>query len=155
MKQTLIFIFLLVLAFGIDFSSVNLSDAEQDTIHVTVKGEVNTPGEIELERYATIEDALEVCGTSEKADLSSLNTAVILKDHDVLVIPAKQEIQKISINTADAEELQTLPGVGASTAERIIAWRNENGLFQKIEDLMQVKGIGEAKFAKLKDRICL
>src|SRR5512136_1938669 len=61
--------------------------------------------------------------------------------------------KKINLNTATTQELDSLPGVGPKTAEKIVAWRQENGKFKKIEDIMSVKGIGEKKFAKMKDMI--
>lgn len=59
----------------------------------------------------------------------------------------------VNLNTATAEELDTLPGIGESLARRIIAWREANGPFESVEQIMEVSGIGEAKFAELKDRI--
>ncbi len=64
---------------------------------------------------------------------------------------ASQEIEGfININTATAEELQMLPGIGASTAQGIVAFRNANGPFKSIEDLVKVRGIGEKKFNSIK-----
>ena len=62
-------------------------------------------------------------------------------------------IKKININAASAEELTQLPGVGIRIAERIVKYREEHGKFRKIEDLMNVKGIGEKKFLRLRDLI--
>ena len=59
----------------------------------------------------------------------------------------------VNLNTAGVEELDSLPGIGESLAGRIIAWREANGPFENIEQIMEVSGIGEAKFAELKDRI--
>ena len=59
----------------------------------------------------------------------------------------------VDLNTATAEELDTLPGIGESLARRIIAYREANGHFGSIEEIMEVSGIGEAKFAELKDRV--
>ncbi len=61
--------------------------------------------------------------------------------------------QKININTATVEELQNLPGLGSTVAEQIVDYRNEHGSFQKIEDIMQVKGLGEEAFDKIKHLI--
>ena len=61
--------------------------------------------------------------------------------------------EPVSLNTATAAQLQTLPGVGASTAQRIVDYRQKNGSFKKIEELMNVKGIGEKSFLKLKPLI--
>ena len=62
---------------------------------------------------------------------------------------------KININTATGTQLETLPGIGPSTANKITAYRKENGKFSNIEDIKEVSGIGEAKFNKIKDLICV
>ena len=62
---------------------------------------------------------------------------------------------KVNINTASAAQLDTLPGVGASTAEKIVADREANGPFKTVEDLKRVSGIGDKKFAALADAICV
>jgi competence protein ComEA len=59
----------------------------------------------------------------------------------------------INLNTASAAQLETLPGVGKATAERILEYRQKNGGFKKVEDLMNVRGIGEKSFLKIKDRL--
>ncbi len=59
----------------------------------------------------------------------------------------------INLNTATAQQLDTLPGIGAAMAARIIEYRQKNGPFKKIEDLMNVRGIGEKNFLKIKDRL--
>ena len=71
-----------------------------------------------------------------------------------MVIPEKQEVNLISINSATLEELQTLPGIGPAIAQRIIEYRTNN-TFQSLEQIQDVKGIGEAMFNKIKDKICL
>ena len=60
---------------------------------------------------------------------------------------------RVDVNTAPAAELETLPGIGESLARRIIAYREANGPFGSIEEIMEVSGIGEAKFAELEDRV--
>jgi competence ComEA-like helix-hairpin-helix protein len=69
--------------------------------------------------------------------------------------PGSVEDNLVNINTATSEELQTLPGIGPKTAEKIIEYREANGPFQRIEDIMKVKGIAQKKFAKLKDKIAV
>lgn len=69
--------------------------------------------------------------------------------------PPAPESEKININTASYEELQQITGVGEVIAQRIIDYRNQNGLFQKIEDIKNVKGIGDATFEKMKDEITI
>jgi len=61
--------------------------------------------------------------------------------------------EKVNLNTATVEQLQTLPGVGPSIAKRIIDHRAKNGKFNKVEEIINVKGIGEKKFQKMKDRL--
>ncbi len=158
MKRIIIFALLVIAAFFTPFDLMYLEALQGDSIQVTIRGEVEQPGTYRLERYATIEDGLQKAGIKETADLSSLNPLAILADRDVLNVPAKKEegdLPLVSINTASQQELETLPGIGPAMAQRIIADRNENGLFQTIEDLTRVKGIGEASLEKLKDRIRL
>lgn len=63
--------------------------------------------------------------------------------------------EKVNINQANQTELETLPGIGPSLAQRIIEYRQENGNFQKIEDIQNVKGIGDSKYSNIKDSICI
>jgi competence protein ComEA len=69
--------------------------------------------------------------------------------------PGNAATEKINLNTATAEQLQTLPGIGPVTAKGIIDHRAKVGKFNKIEEIMNVKGIGEKKFQKIKDRLIL
>lgn len=157
MKQLLIFLCLLILAIGVDIKPADLEEIKTDTIHVTMRGAVKNKGSTELTMYTTLQEALDKAGLEDNADTSLLNPDLVLKDHDVIFVPYKKqegEVQRISINTASKEELCTLPGIGKGTADKIIAYRSEH-LFQTIEDLMKVKGIGQAKFDKLKDLITL
>lgn len=137
----------------------------QITVHIT--GAINNPGVIILEEGARIVDALEAAGgETEEADVNRLNLAYVLEDGEKLYIPSKNEEEqeyitqgkdnmpegqsKININSAQIEELITLPGVGEATANKIIEYRKENGKFQKIEDLKNVPGIGDSKFENIK-----
>ena len=69
--------------------------------------------------------------------------------------PAATKSATLNLNTATAAQLEALPGVGAKTAERIIEYRQKNGGFKKIEELMNVRGIGERNFLKLKPLIAV
>jgi competence protein ComEA len=159
MKQLLILLLLIVLSCAIDLHQVDLEEIRTDHITVTVAGAVDHPGAYELPLYATMQSALEQAGVSEEADTSAVNPQQILKDKDYVNIPEKSEGEsapaKISLNTGTLEQLCTLPGIGPGTAQRIIDYRMNIGLFQNIEDVMNVKGIGEAKFAKMKDSLSL
>lgn len=156
MKQLLIFLLLLGLSLAIDMRKVHLNPA--DEINVSVTGAVKEERQIKLPLYSTVDDLLKKDILADDADTSALNPDMILKDHDVVNIPYLNEeghSELISINTAGVEELCELDGIGKAMAQRIIDYRNENGLFQKTDDLLNVKGIGEAKLNKIRDQICL
>ena len=101
---------------------------------------------------------------TEEADLNKLNLAQLLNDGDKIYVPNKSdEIEDykdttgksstVNLNTATLEELTSLPGIGESTAQKIIDYRKQNGKFKVIEDLKNVSGIGESKFDNIKDKI--
>ncbi len=136
--------------------NLEVGDFRSREIMVELKGEVDNPGFYSLPAYSNVADLLEITELSENADVSKLNEGVILKNNDVIIIPEKQrEGTKISINTGTREQLDTVPGIGPVTAENIIAYRNENGFFQSLEDLVRVKGIGEKTLRKIREFICL
>jgi len=158
MKRMSVFLLLITLGLMCDLTPLSFSKLRKDTIRVNVQGEVEQEGEYELDLYSTVQDALDAAGISEDADTSGMNPSALLKDADLIIVPQKKaegETQRISINTADVDELCKLSGIGPSTAQRIIEYRNENGLFQQLEDLMKVKGIGQSRFEKIRDDICL
>lgn len=156
MKPLLIFFLLFACAFYVDTHPFSMDSLFQQEKEVIVKGAVEKEGKILVSKDATIEDVLQEVKVDENADLSGINPLLPVHENDVLSIPYKSEdIQKISINSASKELLQTLPGIGEKTAQNIIDYRNEFGLFQSLEDLMLVKGIGKAKYEKIKDSISL
>lgn len=157
MKEILLFFTLLACALYVDLSPIDLDSMHQDTIHVLVKGEVEEEKDVVLKPYATIEQAINDVTLTKDADLDPINPRTIVNDGDVIVIPKKKSEQeiRISINTATLNELVQIPGIGPSTAENILAYRNEHGLFQQLEDLMEIKGIGESKFEKMKGHLTL
>ena len=158
MKQLLIFILLIVISLSIDYSYQDITFNDDELITVYIKGEVNEEKAINITKYSTIEDALEYVEISEDADLDNINPLTILHDNDVINIPKREEtitINKISINYGTKEELISLPGIGESTADKIIKYREENGLFQNIEDIKNVSGIGDSKYEKMLPYICL
>ena len=150
MKRILIFLLLFSSCFLIDYRNIALESLERETIKVKIDGEVKKPGVYEISNYATLEDLFLLCDLTDEADISSLNTEMVLHDNDQLTIPTKsEEIIKVSINTDSLEQLITLPGIGETTANKIIEYRNNHGLFQNIEDLKNVSGIGDKKYEKL------
>lgn len=150
-------------------------DQEMITVHIT--GEVNYSGVVVLKAGDRVVDAIEAAGgETAEADLNKLNLAYILNDGEKIYIPNKNQTSeneeyitsgigegitnanngatsKININSATAEELTQLPGVGEATANKIISYRQENGKFQNIEDLKNVPGIGNSKFENIKELI--
>lgn len=137
---------------------------------VHVDGAVMVPGVYELEEGLRVNDAIALAGgLTAEADTSSINLAAVLVDAQKIYVPEEGEGSSsvsaseggtststlININTATAEELDTLPGIGPSTAATIIQDRLDSGPFTSIEDIMRISGIGEKKFAKFKDYICV
>lgn len=142
---------------------------------VDVSGAVHRPGLYRLDEGERIGDAIEAAGgATSEAVLDSINRAAKLVDGQKIHVPSTAETAAsmaneggvpggsaqetealISINSADAEQLDAIKGVGPSTAAAIVEDREANGPFETIEDLMRVSGIGEKKFEALKGQICL
>ena len=150
----------------------NALPVKEITIYVT--GAVNKPGLVNVAEGARAADAINACGgLLPIADSEKINLAQNLKDGQQLKVPEKTGTnsktdsgkadkskgadsgEKVNINTADEKALDTLPGVGPAMAKRIIEYRESEGAFQSIEDIKKIRGIGEAKFAKMKDKICI
>lgn len=133
------------------------------TIMVHVLGAVQRPGLYELREGDRAVDAIAAAGGfTDAADQTQLNLARFVADAEQLYVPALGEVPasvpgessgKVNLNTADAAALDTLPRVGPAMAERIIAWREANGPFTAIEDLLNVSGIGDKTFEGLKELV--
>ncbi|MDD3647258.1 MAG: ComEA family DNA-binding protein [Candidatus Dojkabacteria bacterium] len=140
------------------------------TIKVDVQGEVKNPGVYEFEKGANIQEAFERAGgLTKKADTKyvdkNLNRAELLIDQQKIFIPSLSEESnasglskemsgnpdKISLNNATLEQLDSLPGIGPSYAQKIIDGRP----YKTIEDIKEIKGIGDSTFGKIKDKISL
>lgn len=136
------------------------SDTVTDAAHlyVHVLGRVEHPGLYVLDPDARVVDALSAAGgTLDDADLHAVNLARALTDGEQIVVPAigespvtgpgptpvPPESATIDLNSADQAALETLPGIGPALAGRIIQWREENGPFRSVDDLLAVPGIGE------------
>ena len=141
---------------------------EGNKIVVEIKGEIMNPNIYWLKEESIIEDLIsEAGGLKPDADMSKINRAEKLKNHQSINITNKNQAKEmatasttdekasliININTASEAELDTLPGIGPSRAKDIISYREEKGGFNSIEDIKNIKGIGEASFEKLKDKI--
>lgn len=110
---------------------------------------------LDLEPYANLEAALVHIKVDDDVDYRKLNLQKVLNHNDVVVIPTIEDTPCISLNTSTLKELTQLSGVGNALAERIIAYRNENGYYQEIDDIKLVKGIGDVMFQKLREYVCL
>lgn len=122
---------------------------EKDTISVRIEGEIKNPGIYELELYSKLADLIQKAGgLNADADNSSIDYNMILKENDIITI-YDTETKKININTSNAKELQSIPTIGLKTAQNIIDYRTDNGVFQTYEDLLNIKGISEKKLQKI------
>lgn len=97
------------------------------------------------------ENTEETSKTEEESTEKYTTTASGISDNNTKTGNTQKE--KININTATQTQLETLPGIGPSTATKILTYRKENGKFKTIEDIKEVSGIGEAKFEKIKNFI--
>ena len=134
-------------------------------IFVHILGAVMAPGLYELREGDRAVDAVAAAGGfADGADQSQLNLARFVTDGEQIVVPVVGAVPpaaaggaqvpgKVNINTADAAALETLPRVGPAMAARIIEWRDANGRFTAVEDLMSVTGVGEKTFEQLKDLV--
>lgn len=154
---------------------------EDNNIIVHVTGAIKKDGIIEVKQGDRIADVIEKAGgITEEADLSKVNLAYRVSDGQKIYIPSINEKdlqtgteeyitneagkniiveeeetnkEKVNINTATQTELETLSGIGPSTALKIINYRNENGKFKTKEDIKNVPGIGEQKYESIKENI--
>lgn len=151
-------------------------DVKQIIVHIT--GCIKKQGVVEINEGARIIDVIEAAGgVTEEADIAKMNLAYIVKDAQKIYIPSiydKEDTEyitlnngenvivedkyggesdMININTATQTELESLSGIGPSTALKIINYREEHGKFKSIEEIKEVPGIGDAKFNSIKDMI--
>jgi len=135
-------------------------------IYVHVSGAVREPGLYVLPDRSRVVDAVAAAGGFAKsAARDGVNLARELSDGEQLVVPKKGEEAtvapgggvtaggKLNLNTADQSALEELPGIGPALGQRIIAWRDENGRFTSVDDLLAVSGIGEKVLAGLRDLV--
>lgn len=154
-------------------SEESVKEIKNEKILVHVAGEVLNSGVYELESGARVIDALMAAGgATSLANLDIINLAAPISDGEKIYIPSVIEkinqfnqnssftsyssggsSGKININTADASELQKLTGIGPGKAKSIIDYRNKNGPFKSVDDLLNVSGIGEKTLEKIRDEI--
>ncbi|WP_369902559.1 helix-hairpin-helix domain-containing protein [Bacillus manliponensis] len=141
---------------------------KSNIIMVDIKGAVLQEGVYELKSGSRVKDGIaKAGGFSQEADKSKVNLAQVAQDEMMIYVPKIGEQvqgaavvegegeQKIHINLAEKEELEKIPGIGPQKAENIMRHREEHGLFQKLDDLLEVDGIGEKSLEKIKDHIII
>ncbi len=139
-----------------------LTTTVEARIRVHVAGWVLSPGVVEVPEGAIVAEAVEAAGGLRPgAVVEGINLAAPVRPGDQIVVPgpgaapAERGSGRISLNRATPEELESLPGVGPVLAARIVAYRDQNGPFTEVEDLLDVPGIGEAILASLRDLVSL
>ena len=161
---------------------VSKEESKEAFIIIHISGAVKKDGIVQLKEGSRVADAIEKAeGLNDNACIKDVNLAEILEDGVKIYIPTVEEYNenkeeksvsnnynkietknetinekrniKVNINTATQSELETLPGIGASIALKIITYRKENGKFKNIEDIKNVSGIGESKYKNIKDLI--
>jgi len=148
--------------------SVRLEGVGGGAIVVHVAGAVRRPGVYRLRGGQRVQDAVRRAGgPGARADLNGLNLAARVADGQQVVVPRRAPTATataaaagaaapgapVSLNSATAEQLDTLDGVGPATIKRILDWRREHGGFRSIDDLGQVPGIGPKRLAALRERV--
>lgn len=142
-----------------------------DNLFVDVKGAVVKPGVYEMKASDRVKDVIRRAGGfTEDADQTSVNLAQKVHDEMIIMVPytlgieeeannhpsipnSNSGAEKVRVNYASQEEIETLPGIGPSKAQAIIQYREEHGYFQTVEDLLQISGIGEKTLENMKDEI--
>jgi len=158
-------------------SGVRVQQPGRERAHVHVAGEVRRPGVYRMRGSARVDDALRRAGgATARADLDQLNLAARVEDGRQVLVPARGAAggggatagaggvpgggpggaaggQPLNLNTATAEQLDGLDGVGPSTAQKILAYRQQHGGFRSVNELDRIPGIGEKRMASLRDQV--
>ncbi|WP_339214589.1 helix-hairpin-helix domain-containing protein [Ornithinibacillus sp. FSL M8-0202] len=141
-----------------------ITEPNSGLVVVDIKGEVQHPGVYEIEESSRVRDVVQLAGGfTNSADQNFINLAQKVFDEMVILVPeighegsinvGESQSAKIRINYATVEEIQKLPGIGPSKANAIVEYRDANGYFQQVEDLLGVTGIGEKTLEAIKDEL--
>ena len=146
---------------------INEQIVKKEYIYIDIKGEVLNPGVYKVEEGTRLFQLISISGgMTEEADQEVVNQSILLQDEMHIYIPNIDEEYEgtigtnnesnsniVNINTASKSQLETLPGIGPSTAQSIIDYREDISRFNTIEDIMNVPGIGEATYNEIETRI--
>lgn len=134
--------------------SITISTLPDERISVVVEGAVATPGLVELPAGSRLQHAIDAAGgLADDADVSNLNMAARLGDGETVSIPTQSESSisgLLNINSASVSQLEALPGIGDVIAQRIVDYRNINGPFTSIDELVNVSGISPSMVEELR-----
>ncbi|WP_163581214.1 helix-hairpin-helix domain-containing protein [Gracilibacillus saliphilus] len=152
--------------------SAELQEEEDQSVateyKIDLKGEIKRPGVYQVSENDRVEDVIQLAGGfTNKADKQMINLAERVYDEMVIYVPTKgenpeetQEVpdtgsddQKVKVNIATIEEMQTIPGIGEVKANAIVEYRDTYGSFEKMEDLTKVSGIGDKTVEKLEEYV--
>ena len=146
-------------------STVVATSSASGTISVSISGEITRAGTYIMEPNSTLGDLISTAsGVTSNADDRAYDTSYLLSDSLSFYIAPKYDnsdvcslipIVKVNINSDNEEDLQSVSGIGSSSAKAIVSYREANGRFGRIEDIKNVSGIGNATFEKIKNYICL
>lgn len=138
-----------------------VEEVQRPVYLVYVTGAVHSPGLYSFSEVVRVGDAVHAAGDAlPYADASAVNYASPIEDgmqihlpYNLEGVPQAAEDGKVNINEADEQALTGLPGIGPAMAKKIIEYRTSHGAFSDVEELQNVKGIGMAKFEKIKDKV--
>lgn len=145
--------------------SNDFTNKSDDMAMIDVKGEVKNPGIYEISGDKRVDDVLELAGGfTGDANALSVNRAEKVYDEMVIIVPGEGDEEtitdsstsssnKVRINHATQEEIESLSGIGPAKAQAILQYREENGPFKTIEDLLEISGIGEKTLENFEDNI--
>jgi competence protein ComEA len=142
-------------------STTILSD---DCVQVGITGQILHPGDYDIEPDSTLEELIDMAGgVTDNADPNSYTPSLLVGSRSAFYISKKaeipetvvtEEIEKVNVNTADADSLNEV-GFNTAQASAVVSYREANGDFQALEDIMLVSGIGEKTYLSVRDKICL
>jgi competence protein ComEA len=146
-------------------TSVTSYYSGDDAVNVTIEGQILHPGKYDVSPQYTLANLIDMAGgVLEDSDPNAYTPSLYIGSRTLFYIPKKnklsemcyqEEIEKVNINTATASTISSKTEMSSTQATALVTYREENGSFQAIEDILKVKGIGEGTYAKVRDYICL